>query len=335
MRPSPTQFQTCQLLTAPRLGEQPMEGKPPLDHASHRYGYEVLEQFPGADATQPPLLLIHPIGVGLSRRFWDRFCTDWQQRSQGSVPGQPAPGQPAPGNVIYNPDLLGCGDSDMPCWPYRPVDWARQLQQLIETVIQRPVIVVVQGALFPVAIELVKLAPNSVVGLVLSGPPAWQVMVDVATERQQNLAWALFKSPLGALFYRYARRRQFLEDFSRKQLFARDSPIDPAWLDPLVAGARDPASRHAVFAFLARFWQQGYGEEIRAIAQPTLALFGQEASSVSRSGKSESPQDRLQIYLDALPAGQGALLPGRNLLPFEATTAFGDAVARFVATLGA
>ena len=24
-----------------------------------------------------PLLLIHPIGVGLSRHFWQRFCDEW------------------------------------------------------------------------------------------------------------------------------------------------------------------------------------------------------------------------------------------------------------------
>lgn len=303
MRPSLTQFQTWQ---------------------GDRYAYEVMDRFEGANPELSPLLFVHPIGVGLSRRFWDRFTTAWQGQA-----GSPA----GAGNVIYNPDLMGCGESDMPCFPYRPLDWAEQLQHLIDTVIQRPVIVVVQGALFPAAIDLVKIAPQSVAGLVLSGPPAWRVMTDVASERQQKIAWSLFKSPLGALFYRYARRRQFLQDFSRKQLFASDSPIDGAWLDPLVAGAKDPASRHAVFAFLARFWQRGYGDDIRAIAQPTQVLFGREASSVSRSGKSESPEDRLKIYLDALPAGQGQLLPGRNVLPFEATDAFCEAVVGFVRSL--
>jgi len=306
MRPSLTQFQTWQ---------------------GDRYGYDVIDSFGGAasggaDPTAPPLLLVHPIGVGLSRRFWERFITAWQVQAASGA-----------GNIIYNPDLLGCGESDMPRRAYRPLDWAEQLQHLIDTVIQRPVIVVAQGALFPVAIELVKIAPQSVAGLVLSGPPAWRVMTDVATERQQNIAWSLFKSPLGALFYRYARRRKFLEDFSRKQLFASDSPIDAAWLDPLKDGAEDLDSRYAVFAFLARFWQQGYGDDIRAIAQPTQVLFGQEASSVSRSGKSESPEERLQIYLDALPRGQGQLLPGRNVLPFEATDAFCQAVAGFVRSL--
>lgn len=303
MRPSLTQFQTLR---------------------GNRYGYEVRDDFGEASPESPPLLLIHPIGVGLSRRFWDCFTEAWVAQA-GTSGGA--------GNIIYNPDLMGCGESDMPCLAYRPLDWAEQLQHFIDQVIQRPVILVVQGALFPAAIDLVKIAPQSVVGLVLSGPPAWRVMTDVASDRQQNIAWSLFKSPLGVLFYRYARRRQFLQDFSRKQLFARDSPIDATWLDPLVEGAKNPASRHAVFAFLSRFWQRGYGDDIRAIAQPTQVLFGVEASSVSRSGKSESPEDRLQIYLDALPEGQGQLLPGRNVLPFEETDAFCEAVVGFVRSI--
>ena len=311
MRPSLTQFQTWQ---------------------GNRYAYEVIDAFEGADAAASPLLLVHPIGVGLSRRFWDRFIQAWQAQASQSQSGQSQSGQAA-GNIIYNLDLMGCGDSDMPCLPYRPLDWAEQLQHFIETVIQRPVIVVVQGALFPAVIDLVKISPQWVNGLVLAGPPAWRVMIDVASPRQQSIAWSLFKSPLGALFFRYARRRKFLENFSRKQLFASDSPIDSAWLDPLVEGAKNPASRHAVFAFLARFWQRGYGDDIRAITQPTLVLFGQEASSVSRSGKSESPEERLKIYLEALPAGQGQLLPGRNVKPFEATDAFCEAVVRFVRSL--
>lgn len=84
-----------------------------------------------------PLLLIHPIGVGLSRQFWHRFCRAWYQSGRT--------------NPIYNPDLLGCGESDMPHIAYTPADWADQLQHFLVTVVQKPVILVVQGALLPVA----------------------------------------------------------------------------------------------------------------------------------------------------------------------------------------
>ena len=40
------------------------------------------------------LLLIHPIGVGLSARFWDRFVACWQTTETPAV--------------LLAPDLLGC-----------------------------------------------------------------------------------------------------------------------------------------------------------------------------------------------------------------------------------
>lgn len=98
--------------------------------------YEVHQPI-NATSEGVPLLLIHPIGVGLSRQFWQRFCREWYNTGQR--------------NLIYNPDLLGCGESDMPHLAYTPSDWAEQLQYFLQTVVQKPVILVVQGALLPVA----------------------------------------------------------------------------------------------------------------------------------------------------------------------------------------
>ena len=70
------------------------------------------DSFPTAEL-MPALLLIHPIGVGLSRDFWSPFI---QQCADAGLE-----------NPIYNLDLLGCGDSDMPQRAYRPQDWAEQI----------------------------------------------------------------------------------------------------------------------------------------------------------------------------------------------------------------
>ena len=178
----------------------------------------------------PALLLIHPIGVGLSGIFWDRFIEAWLEQN--------------PESVVYNPDLLGCGASEMPAVAYYPVDWAAQLQYFLETVVKKPVVLVVQGALFPVAIKLLqKLGQQShfVTGLVLSGPPAWRIMTEPAKPLQQKLLWnLLFNSPfgLGNLFYLYARRRKFIESFSVRQLFGEPQKVDQNWLDSLTQALR-------------------------------------------------------------------------------------------------
>ena len=283
---------------------------------NYRCAYEYYSPNVGEAQNSTPLLLIHPIGVGLSRRFWHRFCHAWYQ--SGCT------------NPIYNPDLLGCGESDMPHIAYTPADWANQLQHFLQTVIQKPVTLVVQGALLPVALELVQLQtqPNLIQKLVLASPPAIALMTQPTGVRKQKLTWNLLDSPLGAAFYLYARRPQFLSSFSTRQLFANTEQVDHEWLDLLALGAANPASRHAVFSFLAGFWRQNYREAITAITQTTLVVMGDRASSISRD-KQDTPERRLADYLNYLPHGEGVKIAGRNVLPYESTSEFTATLAAF------
>jgi pimeloyl-ACP methyl ester carboxylesterase len=263
-----------------------------------------------------PLLLIHPIGVGLSREFWQRFCREWYKQSHR--------------NPIYNPDLLGCGESDKPRVAYTPRDWAQQLQHFLQTVVQKPVIVVVQGALFPVAIELLQLEQNLIAGLVLACPPAWPLITKDTPQSQQKFIWNLLDSPFGNAFYRYARRPQFLRSFSTRQLFESGDSVDDEWINMLRAGADDPTSRHAVFAFLAGFWRQDYSSAIASIKQPTLVVLGEDISSISKEGKKLTSDEWLADYLACLPNGRGVKIPGRNVLPYESTAEFVKAIVPFI-----
>ena len=270
-------------------------------------------------AVEPPapfaLVTIHPIGVGLSRHFWDRFCQHWQAQGY-SFP-------------IYNPDLLGCGDSDRPRLAYYSEDWAAQLHHFITAIVQQPIVLLVQGALFSVALELLKLSQlsqghSSIKGLVLAGPPGWPLITQTVKANQPRLFWnLLFDTPIGNLFFRYARRESFLRSFSERQLFARAKDVDQPWLTTLQQGA-GMDNRYAVFSFLAGFWRQDYTAQIEAIQPPTLVLFGEQASGIDRVSRSDAAQKRLQDYLEHLPHGEGRLIPGRNVLPYESTVVFSD-----------
>ena len=268
-----------------------------------------------------PLLLIHPIGVGLSGIFWQRFITTWLAEN--------------PKSTIYNPDLLGCGASDMPSVAYHPEDWAEQLAYFLENIVRQPVNIVVQGASLPIAIALLeKLSHSDLVSrLILSAPPAWRTMTNKANPLQNKLLWnLLFDSPvgLGNLFYRYARRRQFIESFSVRQLFGEEDRVDSDWLDELTKGAKNIQSRYAVFSFLAGFWRKDYSSAIAKIKQPTLVVLGDRASSISREGKIETLQERLDSYLQHLPQGKGCIISGRNVLPYESTLDFVKAINDFL-----
>ncbi|MEH2442477.1 alpha/beta fold hydrolase [Nostoc sp.] len=289
---------------------------------NYRCAYEVLQ--PNNTTSEGiPLVLIHPIGVGLSRQFWQRFCREWYNSGQR--------------NSIYNPDLLGCGESDMPHLAYTPSDWAEQLQHFLQTVVQKPVIVVVQGALLPVAlalpaagIALIQKQSNLIAKLVLSGPPPWALMTNKPPEWQQKFLWNVLDSPFGSAFYRYARTPKFLRSFSTRQLFASDNAVDGEWLNTLLTGAENPASRHAVFSFLAGFWRQDYTTSIASIGQPTLVVVGETASSISQKSKKETPDKRLADYLACLPQGRGIKITGRNVLPYESAAEFVAAIAPFI-----
>jgi pimeloyl-ACP methyl ester carboxylesterase len=110
-----------------------------------------------------PLLLVHPansqksvplciynivpdlrnfgkVGIGLSSWFWDKFLDEWN------------------GGEVFVPDLIGCGDSE----PWRPgdegmfvpLDWVRALEELWTKEIRRQCVVVVQGGLGPVGVQM-------------------------------------------------------------------------------------------------------------------------------------------------------------------------------------
>ena len=272
----------------------------------------------------PALLLIHPIGVGLSRAFWQPFIEAWANK------GNPAP--------IYNPDLLGCGDSDMVKAAYPPQAWADQLAYFIEKVVEGPVVLVVQGALLPVAVKLMEMpVSNRVAGLALSGPPAWPLMSTDTAGWKVNLIWQLFSSPLGSGFYRYARRESFLRSFSERQLFEQAEDVSDDWLTMLHKGSRNMDSRYAVFSFLAGFWRQDYSGAIARIQQPVMIIMGEEASTIDRKVAKQadkqpkkSSENRLQDYLDHFPRAQGVSIAGRNVLPYESTSEFVQVVQSFL-----
>jgi hypothetical protein len=65
------------------------------------------------------------------------------------------------------------------------------------------------------------------------------------------------------------------------------------------------------------------------IPQPTLVLFGDEASSISRNGTAETPQQRCQAYENGWQKADSQIVVGRNVLPYESTSAFVEGMLPF------
>ena len=253
-----------------------------------------------------PLLLIHPVGVGLSARFWDRFINHWKETSDE--------------RELIAPDLLGCGSAPCPRQPLTPDDWAKPLIDLLRRRNSEAVILVSQGASLPIALALMNSAPELVSGLIAISPPGWRVLKDSFPLKRSKQLWnMLFSGIIGNVFYRYARRRSFLKSFSEKNLFARQQDVDEQWLETLHEGSKGMDSRWAVFSFLAGFWRSGWEATLTAVEIPFLVVFGRSATGIGRSSNWDDLEERLKIYNSKLNNAQIHTIEGRNVLPYEST----------------
>jgi len=121
--------------------------------------YSTRWQRAAATTSGPPLLCLPPIGVGISRSFFDPLHREWA-----------ALGAPCD---LHSPELLGNGDaSPKPRRFYSPDVWAEQLLDYQRRKIGRPAVLVVQGGLLPVALEMWRAAgPDAIAGVSLCSPP--------------------------------------------------------------------------------------------------------------------------------------------------------------------
>ena len=183
-----------------------------------------------------------------------------------------------------------------------------------------PAVLVSQGASLPIALAVLKMAPELVAGLVAISPPSWRILEQPFPKRQSHLLWSvLFQGPIGSLLFRYARRRTFLKTFSMNNLFASQDKVDPEWLDTLEDGATNMTTRWATFSFLAGFWRRNWTTQWQELKKPVWLLFGLQATGIGRSKLWDDAHERIQTYKQKLPNAMSASIEGRNVLPYEST----------------
>ena len=257
-----------------------------------------------------PLLLIHPVGIGLSSWFWTKIMSNYENNN---------------GPAIYAPNLIGCGISEGgdPWDPDErglsfPLGWVKGCEALMTAVRdangnERKWKVVSQGGLAPVGVMLAYRNPNSVEILVLTSPPTWDDMTTPVPENELETNYNFLKSKiLGNLAFKLLESRGAIEFFSNTFLFS--DPCDAAWLDnavyELCVEARPP-----VMAFNAGFClHRSFEEELTTIDQLTLILSG-----------IGDKRDRKE-YVVKMKACQIQKLPGTNVLPWESPTDFVEAI---------
>lgn len=267
---------------------------------------------------QPSVLLVHPVGIGLCSWFWERFLDNWI------------------GPAVYAPNLIGCGISEgSDRWDPDdrglsfPLGWVGGCETLMkERAVQKQSVipflnklssserkwtVITQGGLAPVGVMLAARNPELVSALVLASPPTWREMTTPVPESELANNYNFLRSPmLGKLAFDTLESRWSIRFFSNRFLFS--SPCDEDWLDntenEFCIEARPP-----VMAFNAGFCRhRSFEEELLSLRQQVVIMEGQD------------DKRRREEYVQFMKNCRKVILPGQNVLPWESSIEFVNAV---------
>lgn len=248
------------------------------------------------------MILIHPIGVGLDRSYWNRFLRAYETNG--------------PQLHVYAPDLRGCGEFKVQPQKVTVEEIANDLTGFVEDTIQKPVVIYTEGALAGAGLLLAnQLGPDMLKGVILGTPPPLTFLSEGVNPISTRLAWAFFSSPLGLFLFNYVRRREFLKNFTKKNLFLEE--VDDEWLDTLENAASDLGSRWAVFSFLASAWREDFRPLMRNIEAPVLLLMGNDSAIITKPKMNRAAEERIADYGKEFPNMQSVVIRGSNVLAYE------------------
>lgn len=227
-----------------------------------RFDYDANQLLVEGDSTDRmrAVLLIHPIGVGIGRWYYDRLFVrlaqkqKWEQRT-----------------LVVAPDLLACGTASQPTnftgkLPLLTVqDWSQQLVQLMHQVEKQNAIeidwcIVSNGGCVPLAVETGAIyvengsTTGNLTNIVLSAAPRLPNLIQEPPppERVQR-SYETLAGTAGKIFWWYAVRNNgaFIQAFSERSLMADPAKMGEDWTPRCVANAKIPSSKYSAFAFLA------------------------------------------------------------------------------------
>ena len=227
-----------------------------------RFDYEANQLLVEGDSTDRvrAVLLIHPIGVGIGRWYYDRLLEqlaqkeNWKQRT-----------------LIVAPDLLACGTASQPKnftgkMPLLTVqDWSQQLVQVMYQVEQQNDLwidwcIISNGGCVPLAFEtgVFYMANGNTTGnltnMVLSAAPRLpNLLQDPPPPKKVQKSYETLSGTAGKIFWWYALRNNgaFIRKFSERSLMADPANMGVEWTPRCVANAKLPDSKYSAFAFLA------------------------------------------------------------------------------------
>lgn len=279
--------------------------------------------------TLPPLLCLHPVGVGMASWYWERLVKHQQERPTArSIYALNLPGC---GSVDWdNVDLHSSGiDQVLADTPLSniPHVWLDACQALLDQVVRSDgktsgCQLLVQGGLAPIGIRLAAQNPTKVSSLILTSPPTWKDLVTPIPFQEVESNYRFLTSPVfGTLAFGVLESRWAIRFFSNA--FLVEQPCDDQWLDQTLKEAR-PEVRPPVQAFNAGVCRiESLEKDLEDLKQPILVLQGRADTAQRREGRRAFEDEMANAVLQTLP--------GKSLLPWESPEETWTTIEQFTA----
>lgn len=292
------------------------------NHKRWKLSYMYKPPSPGYEFV-PPIVFVHPVGIGLSSWFWTKVMKEYGETNEGNP-------------ALYAVDLIGCGleNGSDPWDPQKqglffPLSWVEGVETFILNVAlpeynsnqskQRKLYqnvtnqvngctVVVQGGLASVGILLSSRNPISFVSkLILTSPPTYDEMVTPLSEVEVGKNYKFLTSSLCLnLGFPILESRALIRLFS--DLFLFDNNCDEAWLDFTMVGASFKEARTPVQAFNSGLLgTRSYEDEISSLDQKVLLI----------CGNGDKRNTKRIMYTTKMKNCNLKTLDGCNVLPWE------------------
>jgi hypothetical protein len=222
------------------------------------------------------VLLLHPIGVGIGKWYYDRLLRALHAR-YGDLEHRVA---------FVAPDLLGSATAsgpttaqvEMTALPLLNVtDWTEQVAALMAEYEAKSEAgghavsswsVVANGGCAPIALQVAALSrqptspfKSTLTNVIISSPPRLPFFFDSADPAKVRKSYRTLSGIPGRLFWWYSLRKEgrFVRSFSEKNLVGDATALGEKWTPNCVATARlhEGRGRYSTFAFLAGTLQDG------------------------------------------------------------------------------
>jgi pimeloyl-ACP methyl ester carboxylesterase len=267
--------------------------------------YQTYYERLGRDSGEP-VLMIHGIGGG-SSVFQYRFT---------------APAVAKSGYDVYALDLLGFGKSSRPAIRYTQDLLVGQIESFLETVIQKPTVIVANSLTAAYSIRLAAERPDLVRALVLIGPTGFERLA--RPQNQDRVSqFNTLSGVLGDILFAVITTNNWQE------YFLLDAYRDRSSLTPEVLASYDQNlkvenAKWVIYSFISGNLDQDVKAFWPNLTVPTLLVWGQSDGNFLRASDAED-------FLASRPEVKFLPIDNVKLLPNEdEPEIFNDAVIEFL-----